>query len=948
MLQKLFPLCLLVYLSTSITPLCAQSYQETRYTIEDGLASNETFSVVQGKQGYIWVATDKGISKYDGHEFKTFGVAEGLQSTVIFKLIPSPLGGIVFSGADNKIGFIKNDSVSYLTIDGTLHVRSINIIDNQSFVVYYKSPKYEIYSWTGEKLREESLTNELQIIELGDSCIIELGRKDSSSSSLVRQNGERFLLERLQHEIKGETSAIKKGKTSVIINNSMLFFVASNNLFKKIPLDGQHTSDGLLIDSKERLWVGLRGKGVKVYSMTEKKLLFTPLHNYSISSVYEDIEGNFWITTLQHGIINLKPTNYQAIISGKITKLSYLNGKIVAILNDSSMFFYDFKPVTFKKITIGNEIVDIQPIENNLFLSLKQNITNPRVKRTLNDHSVQVFDTASAKLGSYKNKPIAIMYNYFSSRGTDSSIEKKTVRIESGYTYFIETISDAIYTGRPLGLYRLKKNGKNYVSHKLLPLPVTCMRSYKDKIILGTKGYGLLVSNEEFLIEHQYTTANGLSGNFISTLKRTGDTLICGTENGVSILSNILDSNLLRVTSNTQSDGLWSSNVTGVVLNDKDLFIGTDQGIQKIALSSFDKSRRNPVPIIEYINNKQLFSDSSIVIESGTKRITIGLNTIFFYEDKSFTQEYRLLGRDSNWVSTSSSRVEFLDLPPGTYEIQYRTKLKNNKAYSLTGLQFEILPLFTQTFIFKLLVTALSLLIILVLIKLRDKRLKEKTQLLLSQEQLRYRTLTAQLNPHFIFNALGSIQSLIITKKNELAEEYLASFSSLLDRTLQNTHHLFIPLMDEMAFIDEYITVEKSRFEKPFEFNWQISKEIDTQKTLVPTMFLQPYIENSIIHGINPLKTVGKIKVSIRKLKEDVLEIRVVDNGIGISAASKTRSKRRTNSLAMNNIQERIQAMEKLYKDTFHQKIREIFHADGSTKGTEVILNIPYQTKQKE
>ncbi len=220
--------------------------------------------------------------------------------------------------------------------------------------------------------------------------------------------------------------------------------------------------------------------------------------------------------------------------------------------------------------------------------------------------------------------------------------------------------------------------------------------------------------------------------------------------------------------------------------------------------------------------------------------------------------------------------------------------------------------------------------------------------MLISQEQLRYKALTSQLNPHFLFNALGSIQHLIITKKNELAAEYLASFSGLLDKTLQNTNYLFIPLADEMLFIEEYIGVEKSRFEKPFEFRWTISEEINRQEMLVPTMFLQPYIENSIIHGINPLKKLGKIEVFINLRKKNILEIKIIDNGIGTSEAERIKSKRARESMAMKNIQERLQAMKQLYKDSFRQQIRELIDNDGIILGTEVIIDIPYKLKTEE
>jgi len=303
------------------------------------------------------------------------------------------------------------------------------------------------------------------------------------------------------------------------------------------------------------------------------------------------------------------------------------------------------------------------------------------------------------------------------------------------------------------------------------------------------------------------------------------------------------------------------------------------------------------------------------------------------------------LGRDTQWVPTTTSELEFFNLSPGEYEVQFRTKLPDNATFSMASLQFELMPRFVQTIWFRLgLATSLAGMAM-ILLYLRERRAREKNRMLLYQEQLRFKTLTSQLNPHFIFNALGSIQNLIITQKNDLAAEYLASFSGLLDKTLRNTNELFIPLADEMAFIEEYVGIERSRYEKPLELKWHLAKGFSPIAILVPTMFLQPYIENSIIHGINPLNRDGKIDVYIRVTKPGVLEIRIIDNGIGVEKSKQQKRRKARKSMAMENIKSRILAMEALYRDKFSQRIEEITNDDSKVLGTEVIVTIPYKTR---
>ena len=424
-----------------------------------------------------------------------------------------------------------------------------------------------------------------------------------------------------------------------------------------------------------------------------------------------------------------------------------------------------------------------------------------------------------------------------------------------------------------------------------------------------------------------------------------GDTLICGTEKGVNFLTSLSDPNGPKIFSSCVSEGLWSDNTTDILIKGQNLFIATDKGIQKIHRSNISKSMDNPTPVIEHLNGRTTKSPEGFEVEEGTTTIKVGLNVIFFHETKNYLREYRLLGRDSLWVATTSAELEFLDLAPGSYEVQFRTKLSGNTAYSTASLKFELLPRFIQTIGFRVGLGLTIICLFFLLFYFRDQRVTEKNNMLLFQEQLRYKTLTSQLNPHFIFNAMGSIQHLIISRKNELAAEYLASFSGLLDKTLRNTNQLFIPLADEMAFIEEYVGIERSRFERPLALTWHISEELNPLVILVPTMFLQPYIENSIIHGLNPVDVEGKINVHINIARQKVLEIRIIDNGIGVMQSKKLKGKKERKSMAMENIKTRIQTIEALYKDKFHQSIEEIVGVAGVILGTEVVMTIPYKKR---
>jgi hypothetical protein len=920
-------------------PVLGQSYTCTYYGTDQGLPSNESYSVVQDLQGYIWVSTDLGVTRYDGLEFKTYGINEGLHSTVVYKLLSSPLGGVVFYGSDNYVGIIKNDSVSYFLTNSSNQIGTIYGTKDGIVVGYRSQSKYEIYNWEGDKLEEKEFPDGYCILKRDDFGLIFIGNNKDSNIIYIEQNVNHNSLDTIQKSIGSGVYLTRYQNQNIIVSETSLTIIGQNNSIETVLLSGVSTSGGF-IDSKGRLWQGLFDKGINVISLEDKRILFRLLDGYSVSSIIEDNEGTIWVTTLKNGLVKLKLSHYESILEGEISKLIEFDNQLIAVAYDTVLLIYDLVSKKQEQINVGVKMVDLLGVDDKLYVSVDKELNNQ-----LHVKNVEFVAMGSSMLFNYHEELLGIMKHRVIFFKNDSVFDN-SLNIEPGYTYFTEVEEGQIYVGRSGGLYRIYKNNGKYQSDKIISEPTTCIDFSRNGTVIGTKGYGVLIASNGFSVKHKYTSRNGLTGDFISTVQSVGDTLVCSTNNGIDLLVGFSGSMQTRIYSSLVSNGLWSKNVRDITIKNHDVYVATENGVQKIALSKVGNKVANPKPIIEHINGKKLDSMENIIIDAGTNNIKVDLGVISFHESKNFSREYRLLGRDTIWKSTASSEIEFINLSPGQYELQFRVKFLENTSYSIVGRKFELIPLFIQTIWFRIGIGIIIFGIVFFVINVRDRYLKERNNMLLFQEQLRYKSLTSQLNPHFIFNALGSIQNLIITGKNNLAAEYLATFSDLLDKTLRNTNQLFILLSDEVAFIEEYIKVEKSRFEKPFIFNWYISKEISKEKTMVPTMFLQPYIENSIIHGINPLKKMGRIDVTISVLNPKVLEIKIVDNGVGVELARKIIRKRTRKSMAMENIRMRLQTMTKLYEDTFNQNIRELMNEDGLVVGTEVVIEIPYKLKR--
>lgn len=214
--------------------------------------------------------------------------------------------------------------------------------------------------------------------------------------------------------------------------------------------------------------------------------------------------------------------------------------------------------------------------------------------------------------------------------------------------------------------------------------------------------------------------------------------------------------------------------------------------------------------------------------------------------------------------------------------------------------------------------------------KLRKKEIENRMQ------ELELKALRSQMNPHFLFNALASVQNLVSKEQNESALKYLADFGELVRRTLNNTDKEEITLQEELKAVEIYIELEKIRSE--FDFTIRVSNAVDTNNTYVPPMILQPFVENALLHGLLP-KELDDRKLAIKvSEKEKNLQIIVDDNGIGRAAAKKIEKKK--NGKAIKLLKERISILSEKSNENYNIEIVDKYK-NGSPQGTKVIITLP-------
>jgi LytS/YehU family sensor histidine kinase len=248
---------------------------------------------------------------------------------------------------------------------------------------------------------------------------------------------------------------------------------------------------------------------------------------------------------------------------------------------------------------------------------------------------------------------------------------------------------------------------------------------------------------------------------------------------------------------------------------------------------------------------------------------------------------------------------------------------------------------------FWLLLTGLSVFVLSAAVLFRIRQIKKnerketEAQVALARNELK--ALRAQMNPHFVFNSLNSIQHFILTNKSADAGKYLNKFARLMRVILNNSEKSLITIREELEYLQLYLDLEEMRFEGKFKSHIDIAGDIDVDYFEIPAMLLQPYVENAILHGLTPKEGEGRLEIKMR-LNKNTLICSVIDNGIGREKAREMRqlSKRKDHtSLGMKITHDRLELINRLNGSHLSLTITDLYKEDGSPAGTRVDIFIP-------
>ena len=327
------------------------------------------------------------------------------------------------------------------------------------------------------------------------------------------------------------------------------------------------------------------------------------------------------------------------------------------------------------------------------------------------------------------------------------------------------------------------------------------------------------------------------------------------------------------------------------------MFVGTPNGLTYFEADKISQESTCDLQLTGiYVANKYWAYDSSnFSLPHKNNDVRFEFSGISFKSAGDVTYQYRLLGLQPEWRTTTGKQLNFPSLSSGKYSFQLKAINKYGVETPIKEVSFEIEKLFWEKTWFKVMIvlSLAGLIWIFFRYRVSNIRLKEKEKTRLNQHiaELEQKTLRSQMNPHFIFNSLNSIQQYVIERDIRGANNFITDFSKLIRMTLDLSTNTFISMSDELEYITTYLRVEKRRLEDQFDYFINVEESLDLREIYLPPLLLQPYVENCIRHGIKyKTEEKGVIKITVEKKDPGIL-ISIEDNGIGREAAQKYKSR---------------------------------------------------------
>jgi sensor histidine kinase YesM len=951
----------------------SRSFSFQHYGTEDGLSNTNVQAIKQDKNDIVYLATENGVYHFDGYNFN--------------KIKPKT---ILKSNEIRNIGFSKNNNLiivnrragiyeySRKTNDATLldsltfnSVDELIIDDHYSFSLTDQIRVTIIDRKTGKTIEDEikkaDNANQAYAIFKTKQNTILIGRSDG----LYRfEKGKQV---KVPFKKAFPVYSITQDTTGIIYlgSDNSIVCLNSTTVEKVIPVKTQkvnsffpanntaHVSK-LAVDKYKRIWF-TNNPDDNLYvienGITYDAFDLLGIDRVLINCIYKDTDDNIWIGTFNDGVYFIQNPQLQNISFASDRKIltvacaTFIDNNIVAGTNNG-LFIYDYVTSNTQVAVKPDELFfeSVYSIDrlNKTVIYGKLNSINSAKRSFMVGNTVYNFTPLASRLFYYGpdshkaytadgigNLYVTSGYNPEKNNKWDTLISFPDYRTRINTLYEDET-SVKVGTSDGLSIYfTAQKTYKNYTS-ELFNYAINDIEKHKGKTYLAHEN-GITVLEDSTLIQE------------IGPLRLTAVKKIKFHQNKVWIATldglYICDEKMQPIVVYNKSNGLLSNTVNDIVFKDDKCCICTNKGIticsitdlllhQRIANKLFITSITAEEKDVDLINNQ-------LILGTNESDVTINFSSPLFVKPNK--QYYKYKYDKSKWLPLDNTNLRLTSINGGTHNVSIICSYDNiNWSEPITITIKKAIP-FNESNWFVIVIVLASLIIVTGIAFIWIKRVRFKATRRVKEERqvnlLKHQAMNSLMSPHFIFNSLTSIQNYINANDSLKASEYLAKFSRLIRMIIEKASQGDIALHEELIRLNYYLDLEKERFKGKFDFFIDVEPGLNTYDIKIPNMIIQPYAENSIIHGILPKHEHGNLYISFKKPTETTLLIIIEDDGIGYNKA-RGNAKAGHKSLGTKTIENILELNTKLSGKK--QKVEIIDKSDlpEPTNGTRITITL--------
>ncbi len=952
-------------------PFCSsgQELSYSHFDMKDGLAGSTVYSATQDRDGFLWFGTETGVSRFDGKRFTNFTIREGLPDNEVLKVFADSRGRVWMAPFKKSICYYYRGTIFNQHNDPMLAKINFsgNILqfveDKHGNVFFHSSQALYMVTPAEEVVTIHSITdsvingfNTVGISVSGNLLVVELG-------VVYEYDGKQFQKEgRLPNAdaYSNTLSVDVLGSLRIYLNHPRnTFQFGDSSKWQELPTPKGFVRLSALNDTM--FYVSSR-LGLTLYNRNDIPHPKNYLPGKHVTSLLMDQEGSYWFTTAGNGVYRLNSEyvqnlslHYTPDSKLAVMTLSRYKDKIIVCTEMGFIFQASIKD---EKISISRkgrlpEKYDIKKVAS--------------VKVLPNDDLLFATDVSLIITNSGLKEKKAIAYftpkALADFRGTDILIaahhsvivydpihfkEKKTVWHERSTTVYHR--NDTIFIGAISGLYLVLNDSSIVYWGNTIPAlrsRITAICESQDGTLwFATSGEGVL-GYRNGSITKQLTVETGLTSNTVRCLYSDSCYLWIGTDKGLNKIN--IHEGSFPVQKFTTADGLTTDVIHSVLAYKGHVFVGTPDGLTWFDESKISSYSRCDLRItgITVADEAYPADTAHFELPASGNPLRIEFSGISYRSAGDVLYWYRLGGLDSTWRTTRDNFLSYPTLPAGSYNLQLQAVNKFGVASSLVSIPFRIPKLLWQKSWFQLCMSGILLFLLWMWTNYRVRQVKkqEVEKLMINKRinELEQLALRAQMNPHFIFNSLNSIQQYVMDKDIAGANRFISSFSKLIRQTLYFSSRALIPLSEELDYLTTYLALEKDRLEDKFNYIILVPEELKVSDYHIPPMILQPYLENSVRHGVRYRKDeLGLITITIRREK-DRLVCMIEDNGVGRQTSSQFNSRNPVEyqSKGMSLTADRIAMMNRDNTDKIDVAIDDLVDTAGHGIGTKITVRFP-------